>query len=67
MVSIYIRLANAEKISFDVELQSSIKDLKSVIASNQNVEPELITLVFKGKILTDDKLLDACGRSLSSL
>ena len=67
MVTIYIRLANAEKISFDVELQSSIKELKSMIAVNQNVEPELITLVFKGKILKDDQLLNTSGIGLSSL
>lgn len=59
MVSIFIRLVNAEKVNFDVDLQSTIKELKNVIATSQNLEAELITLVFKGKILKDEQTLEA--------
>lgn len=61
MVSIYIRLANAEKVCFDLDIQSSIKELKNVISKSQNVEADLITLVFKGKILKDEQTLEASG------
>lgn len=62
MVSVYIRLANGEKISFDVDLATTVGELKTIISSSQNVEAELITLVFKGKILNNEQRLEEGGR-----
>ena len=62
MVSVYIRLASGEKISFDVDLATTVKELKTTISSSQKVEAELITLVFKGKILKDEQKLEEGGR-----
>lgn len=64
MVSIFVRLTTAEKISFELELTSLVKELKEMIASNQGVESSLITLVFKGKVLKDEASLEGCGRCL---
>ena len=61
MVCIFVRLTTAEKISFDLELNAPVKELRTLIASHQDVEIGLITLVFKGKILKDESTLEGCG------
>lgn len=61
MVSVFVRLTTAEKIEFEVNLQSTVKNLKDLISERQLVESNLITLVFKGKVLKDDAILEACG------
>ena len=61
MVSIYIRVSTGEKVNVDVDLGSSVQELKSKIGELRSVDPELITFVFKGKILKDECLLEACG------
>ena len=48
MVSVFVRLTTAEKIVFEVDLQSTVKELKDLISQRQSVESDLITLVFKG-------------------
>ena len=42
----------------------SVKELKEMIASSQQIETEHITLVFKGKILQDTATLAASGNLL---
>lgn len=61
MVSIYIRVSTGEKVNVNVDLNSSIQELKNRIGGLRSVDPELITFVFKGKILKDECLLEACG------
>ena len=61
MVSVFVRLTTAEKIEFEVNLQSTVKNLKDLISERQLVESNLITLVFKGKVLKDDAILEASG------
>ena len=61
MVSVFVRLTTAEKIVFEVDLQSTVKELQDLISQRQSVESDLITLVFKGKILKDDAILEDCG------
>lgn len=61
MVTVYIRVSTGEKVNIDADLSSSIQVLKTQIASVRNVEAGLITLVFKGKILKDECLLEGCG------
>ena len=62
MVCIFVRLTTADKISFNLELSAPVKELRTLIASHQQVEIGLITLVFKGKILKDESTLEGCGR-----
>ena len=61
MVSVYVRVSSGEKICFTIEVDSSVKDLKEMIAESQHIDVEQITLVFKGKILQDAAILSACG------
>ncbi|KAK8809420.1 hypothetical protein WA171_001001 [Blastocystis sp. BT1] len=67
MVSVFVRLTTAEKIVFEVDLQSTVKELKDLISQRQSVESDLITLVFKGKILKDDAILEDCGITEGSI
>ncbi|OAO17687.1 ubiquitin-like protein [Blastocystis sp. ATCC 50177/Nand II] len=67
MVSIYIRVSTGEKVNVDVDLNSSIQELKNRIGGLRSVDPELITFVFKGKILKDECLLEACGITEGSI
>ena len=61
MVSVFVRSGNADKISFDVEMSSTILELKTMIGTSQSIDPEVINLVFKGKILKNDQTVEACG------
>ena len=64
MASIYVRTSKGEKLNYSIELGSSVKELKEMIASSQQIETEHITLVFKGKILQDTATLAASGNLL---
>lgn len=61
MASIYVCTSKGEKLNYSIELGSSVKELKEMIASSQQIEIEQITLVFKGKILQDTATLAASG------
>lgn len=63
MASIYVRTSKGEKLNYSIELGSSVKELKEMIASSQQIDTEQITLVFKGKILQDSATLSASGIS----
>lgn len=65
MVSVFVRLTTAEKIVFEVDLLSTVKTLKDLISQKQSVDSDLITLVFKGRILKDDVILKDCGLFVS--
>lgn len=61
MVTVFVRYTTGDKVSFQIELTSSVKDLKEQVATTQNIESGLITLVFKGKVLKDEAVLESCG------
>lgn len=65
MVTVFVRYTTGDKVSFQIDLTSSVKDLKEQVATTQNIESGLITLVFKGKVLKDEAVLESCGRCLA--
>ena len=65
MVTVFVRYTTGDKVSFQIDLTSSVKDLKELVASTQNIESGLITLVFKGKVLKDEAVLESCGKCLA--
>ena len=65
MVTVFVRYTTGDKVSFQIDLTSSVKDLKEQVATTQNIESGLITLVVKGKVLKDDAVLESCSRCLA--
>lgn len=65
MFNLTLRLTDGSSITTDIEENSKIIDLKSAIEAAHGHKKSLIKLIFKGKILEDDRTLSDYGNNKS--
>ena len=60
-VQINVKFLSNTKYTLDVELSSTVKDLKVLLEEKTNIGSPQQRLIFKGRILKDDVTLESCG------
>jgi len=60
-VKIHIKATNGDKFQVDINLQSTVADLKIAIHGAYGTEPDSQRLIFKGHVLKDDATLTSYG------
>lgn len=60
MVTIHLKDFKKEKLSIQVDLTSSVLQLKQLLAQEKQCDESQLKLIFSGKVLQDSKTLDEC-------
>lgn len=61
--NLVLKLSNAEEYSIDVDLNVKVAEFKKFAASIIGIEPSQQQVIFRGKVLKDDRTLLEYGKS----
>ena len=67
MISLTIRLSNADKAVVEADKSGTVLELKEKIAAKLNVPAVQQRLIYKGRVLKDDSTLEFYGKFLKQL
>ncbi|GBG59692.1 hypothetical protein CBR_g54797 [Chara braunii] len=60
-VTVHVKCSNGAKFTVDVDLNSTVKDLKTDLAGKSEIPVEQQRLIYKGRVLKDDNSLSSYG------
>lgn len=60
-VNVHVRCSNGSKFTVRTSLDSTVTAFKQVLARNCDVPAEQQRLIYKGRILKDDQILESYG------
>lgn len=60
-MKVRMRAAGAPDFEVDIEPTSTVMDIKIAATAGCDIDPQVMRLIFKGKVLKDEDVVSACG------